>query len=124
MRNNIFQEKSFAFALAIAKVCNLLKEENVPFHLINKLLRCGTSIGANVEEGIGGQTRKDFASKIYIAYKEARETHFWLRLLRDSAFIDPGKCDQLLSDLDEILKITGSILKTVYGRDRDVKNDG
>ena len=124
MRNNIIQEKSFAFALAIVKACNRLKEENVPFHLINQLLKCGTSIGANIEEGIGGQTRKDFASKMYIAYKEARETHYWLRLLRDSALIDSGKCNQLLSDLEEILKITGSILRTVYGRNLDLKKDG
>jgi len=69
---NIIQQKTFAFAIRIV---------NVYKHLLSKqLLRSGTSIGANIEESIGGQSNKDFLSKISIAYKEARETVYWLKL--------------------------------------------
>ena len=78
-----------------------------------QILRSGTSIGANVEEAIGGQSRKDFASKLGIAYKEARETKFWLRLLTDTKLITPAVSSSMLNDCEELLRILGSILKTI-----------
>ena len=83
MNKNIVKEKSYHFALSIIKLCHKLKN-NREFELANQLLRSGTSIGANIEEAIAGQSRKDFISKMSIALKEARETNYWLRLLRDS----------------------------------------
>lgn len=80
------------------------------------MLRSGTSIGANVEEAIGGQSENDFYAKMSIAYKEARETHYWIRLLRDSGYIDPNHADSLLHDCLEIQKIIGSIQKTLKNK--------
>jgi four helix bundle protein len=76
-------------------------------------LRSATSIGANVEEAIGGQSRRDFFAKLTIAYKEARETHYWIRLLKDTEYIVKEKANDLLADIEEILRIIGSIQKTV-----------
>ena len=75
-------------------------------------MRSGTSIGANVEEAIGGQTKKDFLSKMSIAYKEARETHYWLRLLRDSNVLDAKQAKSIMEDCEELLKLSGSIIRT------------
>jgi four helix bundle protein len=77
------------------------------------VLRSGTSIGANVEEAIGGQSEKDFGAKIGIAYKEARETHYWLRLLRDGGYVESRRTEELLADSEELVKILGSIQLTV-----------
>jgi len=76
-------------------------------------LRSGTSIGANVEEAIGGQSRKDFYAKLTISYKEARESHYWIRLLKDTEYLTSKEADSLLFDIDEILKIIGSIQKSI-----------
>ena len=78
-----------------------------------QLLRSGTSIGANVEESIGGQSKADFFAKITIAYKETRETSYWIRLLKDSDYLTPEQSDDLLNDVEELLKIIGSIQKSV-----------
>lgn len=76
MKENIIQIKSYAFAVRIVKVYKYLCEEKKEYALSKQLLRSGTSIGANIEEAIGGQTDKDFFDKLTIAYKEARETHY------------------------------------------------
>lgn len=76
-------------------------------------MRCGTSIGANVEEAIGGQSNKDFFAKLTIAYKEARETHYWIRLLKDTDYLSKEQSEILLNDVTELLKIIGSIQKTL-----------
>jgi four helix bundle protein len=81
--NNVIQIKSYAFALKIVKTYQYLIEEKKEFVLSRQLLKSGTSIGANTEEALGGQTDKDFYTKFNIVYKEARETDYWIRLLRD-----------------------------------------
>ena len=80
------KEKSYSFALQIIRLYKSLLKQN-EFVLSKQLLRSGTSIGANVEEALAGQSRADFLSKMSIASKEARETHYWLRLIRDSETI-------------------------------------
>lgn len=107
------QQKSYAFALRIVKAYRYLCEEKKEFVLAKQLLRSGTSVGANVEEAIGGQTKKDFYAKLNIAYKEARETLYWLRLLKDSDYLSKKESDSLMTDCDELLKIIGSIIKTM-----------
>jgi len=77
------------------------------------LLRSGTSIGANIEEAIGGQSRKDFYSKLTISYKEARESHYWIRLLKDTNYLSKEQYDSMIVDVEELLKIIGSIQKTI-----------
>jgi len=78
-----------------------------------QLVRSGTSIGANIEEAIGGQSKKDFFAKLTIAYKEARETYYWTRLLKDTDYLSEKQSNSLLADVEEILKILDSIQKTV-----------
>lgn len=78
-----------------------------------QLLRSGTSIGANIEEAIGGQSDKDFFSKLTIAYKEARETHYWIRLLTDTFYIKEDESESLQNDVIELLRIIGSIQMTL-----------
>jgi four helix bundle protein len=103
---NVIQEKSFQFALDVVDL-----REKREFVLSRQLLRSGTSIGANVEEAISAQSRKDFVAKMSIATKEARETKYWLRLLRKSklAAVDVGK---ELAKADELLRILTSIVMT------------
>lgn len=114
--DNAIQAKSYAFALRIVKLYRFLCDEKKEFVLSKQIVRSGTSIGANVEEAIGGQSRKDFLSKISIAYKEARETHYWLRLLRDSGILDPKHAESVLEDCEELLNLSGSIIKTTKAR--------
>ena len=78
--------------------------------LVGQLLRAGTSIGANVEEAQAGQSRADFVSKYSIALKEARETIYWLRLLRESDGSVRISYDALLKEADEIARIIGTII--------------
>jgi four helix bundle protein len=111
MKSNVIQDKSYLFALKIIKTFRYLSQEKREFVLSKQLLRSGTSIGANVEEAIGGQSKRDFLSKISISYKEARETHYWIRLLTDSEYLDKEVSKDLIFDLDEILRIIGSIQK-------------
>jgi four helix bundle protein len=112
MKENVAIEKSYNLALKIVRLYLSLKNKN-EFELSRQILKSGTSIAANIEEAIGGQSEKDFLAKISIAYKECRETIFWLKLLRDSGLIDKSEATEIMTDLDEILKITGSIKKTM-----------
>jgi len=114
--DNIIQIKSYAFAVRIVKVYQFLCEEKKEYTLSKQLLRCGTSIGANIEEAIGGQSEKDFFAKLTIAYKEARETHYWIRLLTDTDYLTINQAESLLADVLEIQKIIGSIQKTIKSR--------
>lgn len=111
--DNIIQAKSYAFALRIVKLSQFLVSKKKEFVLSKQILRSGTSVGANVEEAIGGQSKKDFFAKMTIAYKEARETKFWLRLIRDADYIDQELAFSLLNDCEEILKIVGKIQTTM-----------
>lgn len=82
------------------------------FVLSKQVLRSGTSVGANVEEALSGQSRADFASKMNISLKEACETRYWLKLLRDSDYIDADAARSMLEDCDELIKMLKSIVKT------------
>ena len=81
---NVIQTKSYTFAVRIVRLYQHLSAEKKEYVLSKQVLRCGTSIGANVEEAIGGQSRADFISKLGIAYKEASENSYWLRVLKDT----------------------------------------
>jgi len=116
MKNNFVQEKSYQFAIRIVKLYKYLCDEKKEFVLSKQLLRCGTSIGANIEEAIGGQSEKDFFAKLTIAYKETRETHYWIRLLTDTDFITSEQSKSLIIDVEELLKIIGSIQKTMKSK--------
>ena len=110
-RSNLVREKSYDFALKIIELSRSLVRAN-EFVISKQLLRLGTSVGANVEEAQAAQSRADFVSKMSIASKEARESHYWLRLLRDSNSIAPVQVTQLLSEAESIVKILTSIVKS------------
>jgi four helix bundle protein len=112
-KDNIVQIKSYAFAIRIIKTYQFLCENKKEFVLSKQLLRCGTSVGANIEEAIGAQSDKDFYAKLTIAYKEARETHYWIRLLKDTDYLTEEEYKSLLKDIDELLRIIGSIQKSL-----------
>lgn len=109
--DNIIQLKSYAFAIRIVKLYRYLYEEKNEFVLSKQLLRCRTSIGTNIKEAIGGQSQKDFFTKITISHKEAREAHYWIRLLRGTNYLSAEQSESLLNDITEIQKIMGSIQK-------------
>jgi len=115
--DNIIQQKSYAFALRIIKLYKYLCDNKKEFVLSKQILRSGTSIGANIEEAIGAQSEKDFYAKLSIAYKEARETHYWLRLLRDSELLNNEEESSMLDDCEELLKIIGSIQKSLKNKE-------
>ena len=108
---SIVKTKSYNFALNIIKLCVKLKDEK-HFEITNQLLKSGTSIGANVEEALAGQRKKDFFAKMSIASKEAREANYWLRLLRDSGLLQKQDINKLIQISEELIKILTSIVKT------------
>ncbi len=106
--NNVIQIKSFAFAIKVVNTYKLLQSKH-EYVLSKQLLKSGTSIGANVEEAIGGQSKADFISKFSIAYKEARETLYWIKLLSATDFLSKEASEDLISDAEEICRIIGKI---------------
>ncbi len=112
MKDNIIRDKSFNFAVRIVNLNKYLVSKKKEFVLSKQILRSGTSVGANVEEAIGGISKSDFSHKISIAYKEARETHFWLRLLYATEYINKDMYDSLIQDCNENCKILYAILNT------------
>ena len=107
---NVIVEKSFQFALRIVKLYSLLKEQKVERDLALQLLRSGTSVGANIEEAIGGSSKRDFIYKLEIAYKESRETRYWLRLLKESNLMEIKLAESFITDCEELIKILTAIL--------------
>jgi four helix bundle protein len=111
MKKIIIKDKSFNFAVRIIKLYIYLKEEKREYTLSKQILRAGTSIGANIEEAIGGVSKADFKNKICTSYKEARETHYWLKLLHRTNFSEDKVFFSLENDCIEMLKILYTIIK-------------
>ena len=112
MADSILKTKSYAFAVRTVKLARYLSTEKQEFVLSKQLLRSGTSIGANIEEANQGQSSKDFVHKLSIALKEATESNYWLRLLRDSDLLDPKLATSKLNDCEEIQKMQTAAIKT------------
>ena len=103
--------RTFNFAVRIIKLARFLdKKPGVPRTLANQLLRAGTSIGANVEEAQGSQSRADFVSKMSIALKEGRETLYWLRLLQAAELCSENQLTELATEANEIVSILVAIV--------------
>lgn len=110
MKENLVQQKAFQFALdIIALYCRL--RDGREYVLSRQLLRSGTSIGANIEEALAGQSRSDFVAKMAIASKEARETNYWLRLLKASELTTIDVSEELEQSY-EMIRLLTAILKT------------
>lgn len=111
MKENIIEEKSSDFAVRIVNLYKYLTSEQKEFVMSKQLLRCGTSIGANVAESKRAQTRPDFHTKLTIASKEADETYFWLRLLHRTEYLTDKEFESLEKDIKEIIAILVTICK-------------
>ena len=110
---NLVKDLSFEFAKSIVIFARFLSDNNKHiFPISSQLLRSGTSIGANIEEAMAAQSRKDFLAKIYIAFKEARECNYWLRLIQVTLICDHEKLLTLLLQSEELISILSSITKT------------
>ena len=105
-------ERAFEFAVRVVKLCQVLDEKpGVSRTLAIQLLRSGTSVGANLAESKGGQSRADFLSKVSISLKEARETHYWLRLLNAAGILSERQLAPLLDEANQIVAILTTIVK-------------
>lgn len=119
IQNNILADKSFAFALRCVRLYNYLKDEKNEYTLSKQMLRSGTSIGANIKEGIYAQSRPDFGTKLTIAKKEAAETEYWLELLTKSGYLSVQQSESMLTDCRELLKMLISITKKIFQPESD-----
>jgi four helix bundle protein len=120
MAKSIIKQKSYDFALRIVRLSTQLKEDR-HYEISSQLFRCGTSIGANVEEALAGLSKKDFFAKMSIASKEARESNYWLRLLKDSEICDSNEVQELIDKSDVLIKILTSIVKTGQENQKQLK---
>lgn len=111
-KDNIIRSKSFEFSVRIVNLYNVLVKVRNESIISKQLLRSGTSIGANIEEGIAAFSKKEFIFKFQISYKEAFETLYWLRLLERTNYLNQSEFNSLKNDIEEIIKILTSILKT------------
>ena len=114
MKDNIILDKSFNFAVRIVKLYKYFSNEKKEYVLSKQLLRCGTSIGANINEAQAGQSKADFIAKMSIASKEAREAKYWIELLIKTEYLnsDDKHTKSLLIDIEEIVKLLTSIVKS------------
>ncbi len=114
MKNGI-QERTFEFSLKILQLDAQIPTTRAGYVLDKQILRSGTSTGANVEEAESAYTRDVFAYKMNIALVEAREVHYWLRLLRESRMVSPNQVDPVLGEAYAIKKILGAIVSSTRG---------
>jgi len=103
-------ERTFEFAVRIIEFCRTLDSNSTNWVLSKQLAKSGTSIGANVEEAQGGQSKPDFIAKISIALKEARETNYWLRVIKESRASNSTELSYLIQESSELMKILAAII--------------
>ena len=111
-KKNDIIDRTYAFALEIIKLVNLMPRNTSGAVISNQIMKAGTSIGANVEEAQGAASKKDFTNKMTISKKEARETRYWLRLIKDSGTLKVAFVEDLLNECNSILKMLTAIVKT------------
>ena len=116
MADSILKEKTYKFALRMIRLYQHLANEKKEYVLSKQILRSGTSVGANVEDAYQGESKADFIHKFAIANKEAFETHYWLRLLRDTAILQPKLANSLISDCSEIEAMLVASIRTAKRR--------
>ena len=111
--DGLLKEKSLAFSKRLVSVYQFLTEEKKEYVLSKQVLRSGTSIGANIAESACAISRKDFLSKLYIAFKECAETQYWLELLSSCGYLTPREYASLKADCDELYRLLSSATKTI-----------
>ncbi len=110
-KENAVVDKSKKFALRIIKLYQYLTETKNEYVMSKQILRCGTSVGANIREAIRAQSKPDFYTKLYISLKEAEESLYWLELLYEAEYIEKSHFDSIYTDAEEIVKILVAITK-------------
>ena len=115
MPDNVIVEKSFSFAVRIVNLSKYLRDKKKEYVLSKQLLRCGTSIGANVSEAQRGQSKADFTAKMSIALKEANEAQYWLRLLFQTNYLTKKEFESMYRDLADVVSILTAICKSATG---------
>ena len=111
-RYNKILDISFKFGVRVVKLFQHLVDHNVNYAIPNQILRSGTSIGANVNESVFAQSKKDFVNKMHIALKEANETKYWLRLLHETDYINDKEYESMMDDIKNIIGTLVNIIKT------------
>lgn len=111
-KDNVIRHKSFEFSVRIVNLFKILYYERNEKILSKQLLRSGTSIGANIEEGIAAFSKKEFIYKLQISYKEANESFYWIKLLHRTDYIKDVEFESLKLNIEEIIKLLISIIKT------------
>ena len=111
-KDNVTYQKAYAFAVRIVKAYQFLSQEKKEFVLSKQLLRCGTSIGANLAEASGAISSAEFSAKVSISYKECMETKYWLNLLHDTDYLKPAVFNSLFADADELGKMLFAVLRS------------
>jgi four helix bundle protein len=112
MKNNAIKDRCFELAVEIVFLYQFLSREKHEYILSRQVLRSGTSVGANISEGVVAQSKKEFCHRLAIAYKESRETEFWLKLLCSTGYITNEKAEKAQKKCDEVSRLLFSILKT------------
>ena len=114
MKENVVKSKSFEFAKRIVKLYNYLCDNKKEFVMSKQLLRCGTSVGANIYEAERGVSKKDFANKMSIAQKESNESMYWIELLYATGYLQEKEYMSLKKECDEISRLLAAIVKTSF----------
>lgn len=112
-KENVAYEKAYAFALKVIAACEVIRRQRREFVLCRQLIRSGTSIGANLAEAEAAISGAELSSKASIAYKECRESKYWIMLLRDAGYMDERTATDLLESADEISRILFSTIRTL-----------
>ena len=112
MKKSIVRDKSKVFALSIINLYKHLTTNKKEYVISKQILRSGTSIGANINEASCSITKKEFLSKMYISYKEASESQYWLELLKDTNYINEDEFNSFNNDCKELIRLLSSITKS------------
>ena len=121
MSDSVLRDKSKEFAKQIVLLCRDIKEKEHESTLTNQLLRCGTSIGANIHEAQYAQGTKDFISKFEIALKECHETEYWLEILHETGYIDDTTYKSIQNNCGAIRRMLISTVKTIKDKKTETK---
>ena len=115
-KEHFLRDKSFAFSIRMVQAYRHLTEAKKEFVMSKQLLRCGTSIGANIHESAYGESRADYVHKLAITLKEASETLYWLRLLHETRYLSDAEFSSVAGDCDELIALLVSTIKSLKGQ--------
>jgi len=104
--------RAYEFALRAVKLCRELAKDRLGSIMVSQLVRSGTAIGANREEAQAAQSKRDFTHKMYIARKEAFETRYWLRIIRDTECLPPERMSEITAESDEICRVLSATTRS------------